>query len=254
MATSTVAPSRPLAQLSGSWDELAKADAFWAVLSRPERKGGRWTLDEFVAAGEQEIDEQLERADSVYGLPTRRLQALDFGCGSGRLVHPLASRFERVVGVDVSPAMVEHARRVTAEFDNVELIVNATPTLEMLASGTFDFVYSHLVLQHVPTLRLIEAYVRELVRVTAPGGIALLQAPHTIPRAHRLQPLRRFYALLRRLGVPSEFLILRTPLQPMRMTAIPRERFEAAVVEAGGTVLGVESDGPFAYRYAIAGP
>jgi SAM-dependent methyltransferase len=255
MAVTTAAElSRPLARLSGCWDELADADALWAVLSGPDRKGGRWSLEEFVAAGEQEIDHHLERAHTLYGRPIRRSLALDFGCGAGRLVHPLARRFGRVVGVDVSPAMIEHARRTTSEFGNVELVVNTSPTLESFESGTFDFVYTNLVLQHVPSLSLIESYVGELVRITAPDGIAVLQAPHTIPAAHRLQPLRRFYGLLRLLGVPSRFLILRTPLQPMHMTAIPRGRFEAAVAAAGGTVLGVEPDGPFAFRYAIAGP
>lgn len=109
-------------------------------------------------------------------------------------------------------------------------------------------------LQHVPKAELIENYVRELVRITSPGGIALLQAPHSIPMAYRLQPIRRLYELLRRFGVPAQVLILRTPIQPMRMTALPRERFEAAVVAAGGTILGVEPSGPHAFRYAIGGP
>jgi SAM-dependent methyltransferase len=147
--------------------------------------------------------------------------------------------------------MIETARRLTAGRGNVQLVVNTKPTLDF-DDGTFDVVYTNLVLQHVPSPRLIEAYVRELVRVTASGGIALLQAPAAIPAVYRLQPLRRTYDLLRRLGVPSRALILKTPLQPMRMTALPRERFEAAARSAGGTVLRATPDGAHGFRYAVA--
>ncbi len=242
-----------LERLSREWDELADADALWAVLSAPDRKGGRWTVDEFLASGEQEIGEQLAHAQSAYGLPQRFERALDFGCGAGRLVHALAGRFDDVVGVDVSPAMIERARTLTEDTRNVTLVVNTKPELDF-ESGTFDLVYTNLVLQHLPAPELIERYVRELVRITATGGIALLQAPDTIPLAYRLQPLRRGYDFLRRAGVPARALILRTPLQPMRMTPLPRARFEAAVRDAGGEVLGATPDGAHGFRYAIAKP
>jgi SAM-dependent methyltransferase len=249
---SSSSSSDRLLRLSRDWDDLADADALWAVLSAPERKGGRWSVDDFLASGEQEIAQQLDAARVEFGLPLRHERALDFGCGAGRLVDALAGRFASVVGVDVSATMIETARRLTAARTNVELVVNTKPTLDF-EDGTFDLVYTNLVLQHVPSPRLIEGYVRELVRITAPGGIALLQAPAAIPAMYRLQPLRRTYDLLRRLGVPSRALILKTPLQPMRMTALPRARFEAAARAAGGTVLRATPDGAHGFRYAIAG-
>ena len=148
--------------------------------------------------------------------------------------------------------MLDHGRRLTADRNNVAFVLNTKPVLDF-DSGSFDLVYTNLVLQHVPSPDLIEGYVRELVRITAPGGIALLQAPHSIPPGYRLQPRRRAYDLLRRLGVPTNDLIRRTPLQPMRMTALPRPRFEAAVRAAGGELLGVRPDGAHGYRYSVAG-
>ena len=244
--------SDALIRLSREWDELAEADALWAVLTAPDKKGGRWTIAEFLASGEQETREALDFAQAQYGLPYRHDRALDFGCGAGRLVHALAGRFGSVVGVDVSRVMLEHGRRLTADRNNVAFVLNTNPVLRF-DSGSFDFVYTSLVLQHVPSPELIEGYVRELVRITAPGGIALLQAPHSIPPVYRLQPRRRAYDLLRRLGVPANALIRRTPIQPMRMTPLPRPRFEAAVHAAGGELIGVMPDGAHGYRYSVAG-
>ena len=226
----------------------------WSVLSDPRRKGGRWTADDFIATGEAEIAERLAEAQTKHGRPLAFGRALDFGCGAGRLVYALSSRFAEVVGVDVSPAMIERATLLTSERANVMLLVNDGPSLERFPSGTFDLVYTSIVLQHVPTPTLIEGYVRELVRVTAPGGIALIQAPDRIPLAYRLQPLRRGYHALRRLGVPARSLILKTPLQPMRMTALPWQRMEEAIRASGGELLSVEPDGAFGYRYAVDGP
>jgi trans-aconitate methyltransferase len=90
--------------------------------------------------------------------------ALDFGCGVGRLTAALAKRCERVVGVDVAPTMLEHARRNVphAEFR------------ETLPDEEFDFIVSLIVFQHIPVaegMRLL----RELLLRLRPGGRAALQ-------------------------------------------------------------------------------
>jgi SAM-dependent methyltransferase len=243
---------RVLAGLQREWDELAQTDALWAVLTDPARKGGRWTVEEFLAAGETEIEAVLERTAALGG-PARRGRALDFGCGAGRLTRALSLRFDEAVGVDVSPEMVRRARELNGDRDNVELVVNAAPDLAFLPSRSFDLAYSNIVLQHLPSSDLAASFARELLRVTAPDGVAVFQAPDAIPLRFRLQPLRRAYAGLRRLGVPARALILRTPLQPMRMTPLPRARVEALVADAGADLLAVEPDGAFGFRYYATG-
>lgn len=252
-AASRDAGDARLGRLGAEWDELAGADAMWAVLSDPERRGGGWSEEAFFASGEQEIAGVLERLAAL-GVPGQRRRALDFGCGLGRLARALAGRFDEVVGVDVSEAMVEQGSRLNAGVAGLRLVVNRQPDLSLFPNGSFDLVYTNLVLQHLPSRDLMAAFVRELVRVTAPGGVAAIQAPARIPVLYRAQPLRRGYALLRRLGVPSRLLILRTPLQPMRMTALPRERVEEAVSAAGGRLLAADPDGAFGFRYVVAGP
>src|SRR5438034_9687481 len=91
------------------WEELAELDPLWAVLSDPGRSGGRWPIDEFFATGEGEVSGALDVAANL-GRPQEFEQALDFGCGLGRLTRALAGRFRRCVGGDVSPRMIVRAR------------------------------------------------------------------------------------------------------------------------------------------------
>jgi SAM-dependent methyltransferase len=164
-----------LGALRRHWERLARRDPYWAVLTAADKRGGRWDLDEFFASGVAEIDAVLQRAaDRGLGPPRRR--ALDFGCGAGRLTQALAARFERCDGVDVSDAMVQLARSHNRFGARCVYHQNAAPDLSLFADGSFDFVYTTLVLQHmVPRLSL--GYVRELVRILEPGGLLVFQLP-----------------------------------------------------------------------------
>ena len=111
---------------------------------------------------------------------------------------PLAERFRECVGLDISEGMVKLARELNEDRPNCRFVVNAAPDLGQLETGSFDFVYSSLVLQHMPSVEMVEAYVGEFLRVLRPGGLAVFQSLSHIPFALRLQPRRRVYAVLRR--------------------------------------------------------
>jgi SAM-dependent methyltransferase len=217
------------------WEELAELDPLWAVLSDPERKGGRWDLDAFLATGEEEVTRTLARVAEL-GLPERRAHALDFGCGVGRITRALASRFDEVVGLDASRTMVEHARRINEAVPNVSFVAGSLADLE---PASFDLAWSVLVLQHLAPDE-VEPAIERLIALVRPGGAAVFQLPHATRPLHRLQLSRRGYRLLRALGLGADTIHRRTPLTPMRMTVLPRERVEAAVSRAGGRVVAAE--------------
>jgi SAM-dependent methyltransferase len=217
------------------WEELAAYDPLWAVLTQPGKRGGRWDREEFFATGEAEVAEVMEAAGSL-GLPEERRQALDFGCGAGRLTRALAARFDRAVGIDISERMVETAAGLNADVPGCTFRVNASDDLAQFDDGTFDFVYSSIVLQHIPP-GLIEGYVAELLRVTAPGGLLVFGLPDRISWPYRLGLTRRLYTLLRALRVPDETILRRTPLTPMRMSGLPEARVRRLVEVRGGGVL-----------------
>jgi SAM-dependent methyltransferase len=235
------------------WERLAEVDAMWAVLTSPDEKGGAWDADRFFATGEAEIAHVLTLVDAVQPVPRGR--ALDFGCGVGRLTRALGAEFERAVGVDISEAMVEQARRLNEASLTCEFRVNTTPDLRQFETGSFDFVYSSLVLQHLPSAGHVEGYVAEFLRIARPDGLVVFGIPRQIAFPYSLQPRRRLYGFLRRLGVSEKWMLRRTPLTPMRMTVVKEAAVRKLLAEHGATVLEAESidEGPVAaLRYYVS--
>ena len=216
------------------WDELAELDPLWAVLSEPAFTHGRGRVDEFFATGAGEVSGALDVAREL-GRPERFGRALDFGCGVGRLTRALAARFDQCVGVDVSPRMLEAARELNADVANVEFVLNDRPDLSAFESGSFDLVYSSIVLQHLQSQTEIEGFISEFVRLVSRGGLAVFQVPSAISLRYRLQPRRRAYGLLRTVGVGSAALY-RRGLNPIQVRALAERRVAELVEAAGGRI------------------
>ncbi len=152
------------------WEEWARADPLWAILSEPSLKGGNWDLVEFFKSGEQNIQAVLAEL-AERGLTPKFGRCLDFGCGVGRLTQALANVFDRCDGVDISTTMVELARQYNKHGDRCHYHVNLEPDLALFPDESFDFVYSTIVLQHNPPENAAR-YIQEFCRLLAPGGVA----------------------------------------------------------------------------------
>jgi SAM-dependent methyltransferase len=94
---------------------------------------------------------------------------LDVGCGTGSLTLALAEAVPgaHITGIDVSPAFVDYARSRTSDrrlkFEQGDAV--ALP----YADQAFDATLSLLVLNFIPAA---PRAIREMVRVTRPGGVA----------------------------------------------------------------------------------
>lgn len=218
------------------WQEIAAEDPDWVVLSLPRGKRGSWDTDELWATGSQAVAHLLAVADEHAGQVGSRL-AVDVGCGVGRLTHALAARFDRVVGIDVTPAMLERAAARSHRPNVVFRLADISQQQVPEAQGA-DVVVSERVLQHLDPAGLAP-HLRALVDLARPGGVVVIQVPVGLPWLVRLQPRRRLYELLRRVGVPARVLYWRLGLHPMRMQAIPPDRVTKAVAGVA-EVVGVE--------------
>jgi SAM-dependent methyltransferase len=164
-----------LKALQRQWDRYGRTDPLWAVLSLPDKRQGRWDEAEFFATGEREIQDVLAHARSL-GVQPNPARALDFGCGVGRLARALVPHFERVDGVDIAPSMLEQAARYNKDPVRCVFHLNERADLALFPDRSFTFIYTSLVLQHVPT-DLARGYIREFLRVLAKGGLLVFHLP-----------------------------------------------------------------------------
>jgi ubiquinone/menaquinone biosynthesis C-methylase UbiE len=207
-------------QVRKDWTRLGAEDPLWAVSVAPDKRGGRWDVEQFLATGRADVAATMAWLDTL-NLGQHWEKALDFGCGAGRLSQALTDYAGEVVGVDVSAPMLDTARKLDPG-GRCRFVLNQEPDLKLFADNEFDLIYSDLVLQHLPR-GLIERYLGELVRVLEPGGVAVLSCT-TRPLWTFKGVIWRFApGALVRLGQRT---VLRYPA-PMRMTAMSHRRIES---------------------------
>ena len=116
------------------------------------------------------IDRELESIESAAREAPDRALALDLGCATGQVAEFLQSRFERVRGFDISPAMIDHARARCDWSRGVELEVRDLDGGIPAEDGTVSFAVANF----GAASELAADLPRELARVLRPGGTAVL--------------------------------------------------------------------------------
>ena len=123
---------------------------------------------ELLAAATDEVIGVLED----WGVLGLHRDALEVGCGIGRLMVPLSARVRSVVGTDVSSGLISAATRRLEGCSNTRVQLTTGQNLSEFGSGSMDLVYSvdtfpYLVLSGQT---LVERHFREVRRVLRPGG------------------------------------------------------------------------------------
>ena len=110
-----------------AWDAAASNEVFFQPTS--------WEEDPFL--------QQIQREVHL----TPEMKVLDIGCGGGRYALALAERVGYVVGIDVSPKMIENAREWAKKkgVTNVEYRVGDFPLMKREdIPGSFDLIFAHM--------------------------------------------------------------------------------------------------------------
>jgi SAM-dependent methyltransferase len=103
-------------------------------------------------------------------------RVLDVACGEGYGSALLAGTAQHVTGVDIAPAVIEHARARYAATDNLEFH-RADGSRLPFADASFDVVTSFETLEHISAQ---EAFLDEIRRVLRPGGLLVLSCPNRV--------------------------------------------------------------------------
>jgi len=131
----------------------------------------------------------------VSGLPLQKdFRVLDVAAGTGHLTRAIAPHVQEVVSIDITPEMLEIARRETAQSNLNNITIDEGNAADLpYEDASFDMVVSRLALHHFeqPIIQL-----QEMVRVCKPYhkiGIIDLLSPEdeaTAVTYNRLERLR----------------------------------------------------------------
>ncbi len=102
------------------------------------------------------------------------LRVLDAACGEGYGSALLADAAEEVLGLDISPQAIAHARARYGTRANLRFDVADCTALDHLPSASFDLIASFETLEHVEAQeRMLDGFARLL----RPGGLLLVSTP-----------------------------------------------------------------------------
>ncbi|MBC9725408.1 bifunctional 2-polyprenyl-6-hydroxyphenol methylase/3-demethylubiquinol 3-O-methyltransferase UbiG [Streptomyces sp. TRM68367] len=179
-------------------------------------------------------------------LPDRVGRALDVGCGSGDLARLLATRAERVRGIDADPAITDRARELTPASASVTYTV--ADALTGIPDRSYDVITCVAALHHLPFTRALKTFRDRL----APGGTLVVVGVfrEQTPTDHLLGftsvPLNVVVAWLKNRGRPAP--------RPLSMTARTRPAdmtYSEIVREARAVLPGARLRRRLLWRYTL---
>ncbi|HKH23801.1 MAG TPA: methyltransferase domain-containing protein [Solirubrobacterales bacterium] len=132
-----------------------------------ESYDSKWGID-FGATGQEQVTGKLRKALGRDGGRTFD-DALEIGAGTGYFSLNLlqAGLIERATATDISPGMLATLERNAADLGLEVRTAAAEAETLPFADESFDLVFGHAVLHHIPELR--QAF-SEFARVLRPGG------------------------------------------------------------------------------------
>ena len=162
-----------LEKMRADWDQRARENARHYV----NTANTQWTDDEFFASGERTVAEEIltDMGNICQGKRPVDMRVLEIGCGAGRVTRALAKLFGEVHAVDVSGEMVRQASGALSGFPQAFVYQNNGKDLTVVPEREFDFAFSSIVFQHIPSREIIENYVREVSRLLRPGALFKFQ-------------------------------------------------------------------------------
>jgi SAM-dependent methyltransferase len=164
---------RTLDKMRQDWDERARENArFYVNTERTD-----WTDEDFFESGRRTVREEIltDMINICQGKDPKQMKVIEIGCGAGRVTRALAEIFGEVHAVDVSGEMVELAREALRAVPNAHVYQNNGMDLGVIPPGEYDFAFSSIVFQHIPSREIIESYVREVHRLLRPGALFKFQ-------------------------------------------------------------------------------
>lgn len=160
---------RAARQVSRDINHAANEELFWDQYVKDWEKAEKFKNGKYVGS-EWKFEEDFLSLLQKYAAPEK--EALEIGCGGGRITATGVKLFKHVHAADFSEEMLRKARKTVAgpavSFHKVDGF-----TLKDFSDSSLDFVYSHDVFVQLSSLQ-VYPYLMEIQRVLKPGGVGLV--------------------------------------------------------------------------------
>ena len=165
------------------WESLAATDAYFAVSTFDRFHASKIDAEakeDFFQTGRDHVKRIWTEFESGFGMGLQPRRVLDYGCGVGRILIPLAERCETVVGVDISPKMLKETRKNCEERNVTNIELQTAADFAADENATYDLVHSYIVLQHIDP-KIGNELIRKMVERLEPGGVGMLHVTYFDP-------------------------------------------------------------------------
>jgi ubiquinone/menaquinone biosynthesis C-methylase UbiE len=163
-----------------SWRYWGEKDPYFGVLTSEKFRTENLTNEtkqEFFLSGDEHIKSILGSIHKYIDPKFSPQKAIDFGCGTGRLLIPLAKICKEVVGIDISDKMLIEANK-NCELEslrNVSFIISDDDLSGL--NGEHDLIHSYIVFQHIPVQRG-EKIIKKLLAHLSTSGIGVFHVTY----------------------------------------------------------------------------
>ena len=171
---------RPSHWKQAPWEQMAQENPLFAVMTTEEMAAAPSTdfTDEQVKILFEKGRRLFRRhiAGALDHAPGGKDQGLvvEYGCGVGRMLNAaLESGFRRAAGIDISPTMLAHCRRLVPKVEALYPLDEAGRC--GLPDACASAVFSYAVVQHISLLSRYLTAFDEMCRILQPGGQLIVQ-------------------------------------------------------------------------------
>lgn len=159
------------------WEKFGADDPYYWVTTLDKYRGNidkSKVIKEFFDEGENYINNVIEIVKQRLDTNFNPESFLDFGCGVGRVLVPIAKKCSFAYGIDISSTMLERAQYHAnkEKLSNITLLQNMNTLQDN--SIKFDFIHSNYVFQHIRINQGIKLF-KKLLSLLSKNGVAVLQ-------------------------------------------------------------------------------
>ncbi len=160
-----------------AWEKYGKYDPYFGVCNLDKFHTIEFSEEnraDFFKTGREYINLMFADIYQHFGPKFKPKSSLDFGCGVGRLLIPLAEKSEKAVGLDISDSMLSEALKNCQDnnISNVNLY-KSDDNLSMIQGQSFDLIHSYIVFQHMSSVRGYKIF-ENMLNSLSPNGIGVL--------------------------------------------------------------------------------